>query len=221
MKAKNKIQSEQRNIPAPIDDRILKGLFEYLYKELGIKGCKHDLTLTIAYLKDHGVKDIDNAISWLQSKGGYCDCEVLMNVVEKVVAELVAGMRKGFFLRYSNNIHKDIDRGVSYHYTGLDKSSFETAEEVAEAFNIPAEGVVYNEDAGQWLQELPGLCAFELESNNIDDAIEEAKEFRYNNVYNSEDMQNWHILEGCYVGDCLEGDIILVEKILYSNNENL
>ncbi|MBO5186600.1 MAG: DUF2695 domain-containing protein, partial [Prevotella sp.] len=29
-----------------------------------------------------GVKDLDNAIAWLQSKGGYCDCEVLANVEE-------------------------------------------------------------------------------------------------------------------------------------------
>lgn len=57
-------------------------MFDYLDEKLGTEGCKNDLTLTVAYLKNHGVKDLDNAIAWLQSKGGYCDCEVLANVEE-------------------------------------------------------------------------------------------------------------------------------------------
>lgn len=124
------------------------------------------------------------------------------------------------YLRYSDNIQKDILKGVSYHYTDFNKSSYETAEEVAEVLNIPADEVVYNEDAGRWVQELPGLCAFELDSNNLYDAIEEAKEFRFNSVYNSEDMQNWHILDAHYVDDCPEGDVVEVEKVLYSNKED-
>lgn len=66
----------------PIDDKILEGLFDYLNEKLSTECCKNDLTITIAYLKKHSVKDIDNAIAWLQSKGGYCDCEVLANVEE-------------------------------------------------------------------------------------------------------------------------------------------
>lgn len=64
-----------------------------------------------------------------------------------------------------------------------------------------------------------GLCAFELDSNNLYDAIEEAKVFRYNSVYNSEDVQNWHILDARYVDDCPEGDVVEVEKVMYSNKE--
>lgn len=68
--------------PTPIDDKILEGLFDYLDEKLSTEVCKNDLTLTIAFLKEQGVNNIDNAIAWLQSKGGYCDCEVLANVEE-------------------------------------------------------------------------------------------------------------------------------------------
>ena len=78
----NDVLSDHIVILTPIDDKILKGLFDYLDEKLGTEGCKNDLTLTVAYLKNHGVKDLDNAIAWLQSKGGYCDCEVLANVEE-------------------------------------------------------------------------------------------------------------------------------------------
>lgn len=119
------------------------------------------------------------------------------------------------YLRYSNDIKADIERGASYHYTGLDKDL--SAEEVAEACNIDIDEIEYNEEARQWVQVLPGLCAFELESDNLEDAIEEASDFRANDVYNSASMQNWHIVEGRYVGDCPEGDCIEIINILYSN----
>lgn len=76
------IIGEQEVTPTPIDDKILEGLFDYLDEKLSTEVCKNDLTLTIAFLKEQGVNNIDNAIAWLQSKGGYCDCEVLANVEE-------------------------------------------------------------------------------------------------------------------------------------------
>ena len=53
-----------------------------IYREVMSAALSLQKTLTVAYLKNHGVKDLDNAIAWLQSKGGYCDCEVLANVEE-------------------------------------------------------------------------------------------------------------------------------------------
>lgn len=73
---------KQEIVPMPIDDKILESLFDYLNERLSTEDCKNDLTMTIAFLKKHGVKNLDNAIAWLQSKGGYCDCEVLANVEE-------------------------------------------------------------------------------------------------------------------------------------------
>lgn len=122
-----------------------------------------------------------------------------------------------FYLRYSENIEKDIENGHSYHYTGLDKSDFKRKSEVAECLNIESSNVAYNKKVGQWVEELEGLCAFELESDNLDEAIEEAKDFRYNEVYNSEAMPFWNILDANYVGECPEGDLISVNKLLFSN----
>lgn len=76
------IQVEPAALLTPIDKKILKGLFDYLDEALSIEECNNDLRLTIAYLRDCGVRNIDNAVAWLQSKGGYCDCEVLANVEE-------------------------------------------------------------------------------------------------------------------------------------------
>lgn len=120
------------------------------------------------------------------------------------------------YLRYSENISKDLKNGHSFHYTGLDKDY--TIQQVAEYCNIDESEIDYNEEARQYVQVLPGLCAFELESDNLEDAIEEAKNFRYNSAYNSEDMNFWHILSGEYCGDCPEGDCIDDAELLYSNN---
>lgn len=120
------------------------------------------------------------------------------------------------YLRYSEDIHKDIEKGHSFHYIGLDKDY--TVEEVASACNIDESDIEYNEEAKQYVQVLSGLCAFEMESDNLEDAIEEAKEFTYNSVYNSQDMPFWHILSGDYCGDCPEGECIDNVELLYSNN---
>lgn len=62
-------------VPEAPDNRLLKDLLDYLDENLPTKGCNNDLSMTISFLKEHGVKNIDNVIAWLQSKGGYCDCE--------------------------------------------------------------------------------------------------------------------------------------------------
>lgn len=69
-------------VPEALDNKLLEDLFDYLDEKLPVKGCNNDLSMTISFLKEHGVKNIDNVIAWLQSKGGYCDCEVLANVEE-------------------------------------------------------------------------------------------------------------------------------------------
>lgn len=120
------------------------------------------------------------------------------------------------YIRYSDNIKKDIELGHSFHYTGLDKDF--TVKEVAEACNIDENGIEYNVEAKQYVQILPGLCAFELESDNLEDAVEEAKGFKYNDVYNSRDMEFWHVLSGDYCDDCPEGCVIEDVELLYSND---
>lgn len=121
------------------------------------------------------------------------------------------------YLRYTKNLEKDIDKGCSYHYTGMSKREIETASEVAEALNIDENEIEYNEEAAQWVMPLPGLCAFEMDSDNLEDAIEEAKVFDRGGIYNSESMPFWHIVEGVWIDDCPEGEVIIVTKVLHTN----
>lgn len=120
-----------------------------------------------------------------------------------------------YFLRYSLNIDKDIERGVSYHYTGLDKSF--SIEEIENCTGLSIDELEYNEDADMYVQPLLGLCAFELDAETLEEALKEARGFRFNDVYNSESMDNFHILTGDYEDECPEGCVISNAELVYSN----
>ena len=122
-----------------------------------------------------------------------------------------------FYIRYSEEIEKDLERGCSFHYTGLDKSFSE--EDIESATGLAFEELEYSEEAGQYVQPLAGLCAFELEAETVEEAIEEAKEFHFNEVYNSNSMSFFHVLEGEYADDCPEGVCITNASVLYSNEK--
>ena len=53
-----------------------------------------------------------------------------------------------------------------------------------------------------------------MDADSEEDAIEEAKTFYYNSVYNTRDMPNYAVVVGEHVGDCPEGDQIIVKKII-------
>jgi hypothetical protein len=78
-------------------------------------------------------------------------------------------------------------------------------------FDCEVEEIEVVED-GYYVQVLSGLCGFELEPDSLEDAIEEAKSFRYNSVYNSVDMKKWTIYEGKYNDDCPEGCLFNAKK---------
>ena len=65
----------------PMDKETFNELFDYLDERLG-DGCDHTINMTLDFLKDKEVKNIDQVVEWLNDKGGYCDCEVLANVEE-------------------------------------------------------------------------------------------------------------------------------------------
>lgn len=66
----------------PTDKETFQKLFDHLDENLG-DGCDHEMTLTIKFLEDKEINNIDQLIDWLNDNGGYCDCEVLANVEEK------------------------------------------------------------------------------------------------------------------------------------------
>ena len=69
------------NKSLPMDKETFNDLFDYLDERLG-EGCDHTMTMTLDFLKQIEVKNVDEVVDWLNDKGGYCDCEVLANVEE-------------------------------------------------------------------------------------------------------------------------------------------
>jgi len=121
-----------------------------------------------------------------------------------------------FYIRYSKRISEDLERGCSYHYTGMGKDF--SIEDVACGCGVNESELEYLEWCDQYAQVLNGICAFELEAENVEDAIEEAKEFRFNDVYNSKDMPFFNVLTGDYVDSNVEGCLIENAELVYSNN---
>ena len=42
-------------------------------------GCDHTLRHAMAFMEQRGL-DADNIVPWLNDQGGFCDCEVVLNV---------------------------------------------------------------------------------------------------------------------------------------------
>ena len=64
------------------EDKFIR-LFELFGAELHVHGYDHSLKLTEQILSNLEVKDVLSVLAWLKEQGGYCDCEVMMNVEEK------------------------------------------------------------------------------------------------------------------------------------------
>ncbi len=67
----------------PLELAELKAMFDMLDVEIPQKGCDHTRRLTEAWLRSRG-HDVESVFVWLNTQGGYCDCEVLANVEERV-----------------------------------------------------------------------------------------------------------------------------------------
>lgn len=73
-------QEEKLIAEMPISGDAFKKLIEELECQLDDYPCDHSLTLTEKLLRNHPQKEA--IIQWFQNHGGYCDCEVLLNVTE-------------------------------------------------------------------------------------------------------------------------------------------
>lgn len=62
----------------PLSDADLLALFEYIESEIGRCGCADDRRLTRAWLEDRHL-DVVLVLAWLDTAGGFCDCEVASN----------------------------------------------------------------------------------------------------------------------------------------------
>jgi hypothetical protein len=68
------------SIPMPPQD--LRALFDHLDQVSGPE-CDHTLRMTTEFLQERGL-DVERVLPWLREHGGYCDCEVLANVEDRL-----------------------------------------------------------------------------------------------------------------------------------------
>jgi hypothetical protein len=72
-------QQGQRDLNSPpIPPEDLRDLIDYLDRP-NQPACDHTLRVTIEFLKQRNL-DVERAVVWLNEHGGYCDCEVILNV---------------------------------------------------------------------------------------------------------------------------------------------
>ena len=69
------------HLPMPVSE--LRAMFDMLDIELPRKGCDRSRRITQAWLTSRG-HDPEPVFAWLDTQGGFCDCEILANVEEKV-----------------------------------------------------------------------------------------------------------------------------------------
>ena len=68
----------------PYSEEFLTELFDFLDEQVETTGCQHNYNLTVKFLKSHNMTFTDSAIKWFQEYEGFCDCEILYNIEEKL-----------------------------------------------------------------------------------------------------------------------------------------
>ena len=72
--------------PQPITDDQAEAMYEAIFVGLGdgtkplVEACDHTLQHTSAWAEQNGV-DLAALKTWLHDNAGFCDCEVLFNVM--------------------------------------------------------------------------------------------------------------------------------------------
>ena len=113
-----------------------------------------------------------------------------------------------YFLRFTETAEADLKRNQSVHAT--DAASIEEAVEWhggEDADYVIIEGCLI-------CQKIEGLCGFELDSGNLEDAMEEIKAGDWG-IY-AHDNMSWAIFEGEYADSHLpDGDTFIADSIIY------
>ncbi len=81
MKAQLRHRRGNPALPLPIPQ--LEAMFQMLRTELETTPCDNSRRLTQLWLLSRG-HDVRSVFAWLERHGGFCDCEVLLNVEDSV-----------------------------------------------------------------------------------------------------------------------------------------
>lgn len=68
----------------PLEKKEFLLLFNYLDEMLDIHQCDNTLKFTLEFLRENNLP-IEKSLDWLRENGGFCDCEVLANIEEKIM----------------------------------------------------------------------------------------------------------------------------------------
>lgn len=63
----------------PMSRDLFEELFEFLDEQIGQNGYNHSVEIMTSFLNKRKISS-EPVLNWLEEHGGYCDCEVLMNV---------------------------------------------------------------------------------------------------------------------------------------------
>lgn len=83
---KKKYAEEQKRAfiaTLPFSSILFESLFDYLDEILEEHGCDDTFKYTIKFLEDNKLP-IEESLNWLRDNGGFCDCEVLANIQDKI-----------------------------------------------------------------------------------------------------------------------------------------
>lgn len=78
-----------------------------------------------------------------------------------------------YYLRFTNTATEDLERGTSVNASDLNVNEI-SKEDAASMFGCEEDSI--EEVNGCWFQILDGICGYELESETLEDAIEEVNE---------------------------------------------
>ena len=115
-----------------------------------------------------------------------------------------------YFLRFTNTAQHDLDRGTSIHASDLSINDFST-KQAAEIFGCDIDSV--GEFNGCYCQILDGICGYLLQSENLDEVIDEIKEKKYQFEF----VGNPVIFTGKYSNDSdlvPDGDLFIPTSIV-------
>ena len=65
------------------DIQNIHDLLDYIDEYLEENDCDDTLSATTKFLKENDI-EIESTLNWLKNNGGYCDCEVLANIEDKI-----------------------------------------------------------------------------------------------------------------------------------------
>jgi len=125
------------------------------------------------------------------------------------------------FMRSTNDAEKDLKGGYSYHQSDFKAGTIDWLEDgetekqwVAKRFGCDEEEIEIAED-GYYVQALEGLCAYALEAETLEEAIEEISEMDIEHM-ESINPENIYIFEGkeVYSSFIIEGTLMNATKLL-------